>query len=55
MKRRIWESFGFISTAFLGALALLPKSFHLLPGLYPWVFLGAILWFFLLITGFFKG
>jgi hypothetical protein len=54
MKRRIRETLGYISTLLLCAMALLPQIFHISPTIHPWVFLGAIMWFFLFITGYFN-
>jgi hypothetical protein len=55
MKRRTWEMLGYVSTLILGVAALSPQIFHIPRTVHPWVFLAAIIWFFLFITGFFKG
>jgi hypothetical protein len=54
MKRRAWELLGYITTLLLGAAALAPQSFHVPNNVHPWVFLAAVIWFFLCITGFFR-
>lgn len=55
MKQRIREKLGLVSTVLLGVVALSPQSFHISQTVHPWVFLAAIVWFFLFITGFFNG
>jgi hypothetical protein len=54
MKQRLWKLFGYGSTVLLGVAALFPQVFRLPRDLYSWVFLAAIAWFFLFITGFFS-
>jgi hypothetical protein len=54
MKQRMWRVFGYGTSVLLGVAALFPQVFRLPRDLYGWVFLAAILWFYLLITGFFS-
>jgi len=54
LKQRVWKLFGYVSTVLLGAAALFPQVFRLPRDMYGWVFLAAILWFFLFITGSFN-
>ena len=53
MKQRVWKLFGYVSTALLGMAALFPQVFRFPHEVYGWVFLAAVIWFFLFITGFF--
>jgi hypothetical protein len=55
MKQRIWKFFGYFSTLLLAAAALLPQIFRVPHQMQPWVFLAAIVWFFLFVTGFWGG
>jgi len=54
MKQRLWKLFGYVSTVLLGVAALFPQIFRLPRDLYSWVFLAAIVCFFMFITGFFN-
>jgi hypothetical protein len=54
MKQKMWRVFGYGTTVLLGVAALFPQVFRLPLELNGWIFLAAILWFFLFITGFFS-
>jgi hypothetical protein len=55
MKQRTWKVFGYISTLLLAAAALMPRLFQIPISIQPWLFLAAIAWFFLFVTGFWNG
>jgi hypothetical protein len=53
IKRRIWKWLGYSSTLFLFICDFTPRTFNIPADWCPWLFLISILWFFLVITGFF--
>jgi len=54
IRRGLWKWFGFLSTLILAAVALAPQAFMIPQNMRAWVFLSAILWFFLFTTGSFN-
>lgn len=46
--------FGVVTTVFVVAAALAPDTFRIPHSLRPWVFLGAVLWYFLFAAGVFN-
>ncbi len=53
IKRRIIKWFGYSSCVFLLICDITPRTFSIPTDWSPWLFLISILWFFLVITGFF--
>lgn len=53
IRHKLWKWFGCLSTLFIAVAALAPDVFRIPHNLQAWVFLAAIMWFFLFTTGFF--